>query len=665
MSKRKKRRTSGEGIHPQKPPKNPRLGDCDGTCQSFKLNPSCHTEESEARSGLGPCAEQSGKKTGQVASSSLDKEAGAPSRLLMHLTKESIPLSSSQNSFGRFVPQFAKPRKALTRLAATSEEDLRTGAFSLETPPESSAQQAGSQLREESPELTVWKASEPGDQTQADGTCSEHSIQNPETPVSSRRDSQPEVSSDVSPEWGMASLASERASQSYLLEQGTNLPDSGSLERGGIPADHDPKGRLLSSGAEEKEPDQGAPQKKDARGGARTNQEKEDSVLGQAIQGSEPGSAAQALPDPIQTLSRAGQEAEGSCSDPRCSSLRIIVITDAITDQRVVEEAGPGGEANNGVPATPSTKAPDVDCRGAPLRGMPLTRETTGGRGEAEQEAEPCCDVLGGPAGSLALVQEIQEPILGAGDSSPIASEMGPVVDQTQMPGLDQEGLRGVCVLPLLSQPLGEKATELVSQSHEPLGSFSLSLGASVPLLHREAVDGPPWDGIAHQGSLDAPVGPAGQPQHPPDSSDQDMLRGSTDVELDFLPDSQIQEALEAPNFEAPCEQLFPAGSGVDPCWPGTSLGTDGGPLTKVQSSTHNRIKPCEACRMEDATDTVHGLIVELSNLNRLIMNAHRDLEAVKRLYYRKAKPAGKAPLPYTSKGAGTLLQVEQAWRDL
>ncbi|KAM8765981.1 break repair meiotic recombinase recruitment factor 1 isoform 2-T2 [Rhynchonycteris naso] len=587
----------------------------------------------------------------------------------MHLTKEPIPLPSSQNSFGRFVPQFAKSRKAVTRLAATREEDLRTGAFSSETPPESSTQQAGSQSREESPGLTVWEASEPGDQTQADGTCSEHSIQNSETPVSSRRDSQPEVSSDVFPEWGMAPLASERANQSYLLEQGTNLPGGGSIERGGIPADHDPKGHLLSSGAEE-EPDQGAQQEEDARGGARTNQEKEDSVLGQATQGSEPGSAAQAPPDPIKTLSRADQEAEGSCSNPRCSSLRITVITDAITDptkpeQRAVEEAGPGGEANDGVPATPNKKAPDVDCREALLRGMPLTGETTGGTGEAGQEAKPPGDVLGNPAASPALVQGIQEPILGAGDSSPIASEMGPVVDQTQMPGLDQEGLRGVCVLPLLSQPLGEKATDLVSQSYEPLGGFSLSLGASVALLHGEAVDGPPWDGVVHQGSPDAPVGPAGQSQHPPDSSDQDMLGGSTDVELDFLPDSQIQNALEAPNFEAPCEQLFPEGSRVDPCWPGTSLGTDGGPLTKAQSSTHNRIKPCEVCRMEDATDTVHGLIVELSNLNRLIMNAHRDLEAVKRLNYRKAKPTGKAPSPYTSKGAGTLLRGEQAWRDL
>ncbi|KAK1342652.1 hypothetical protein QTO34_015418 [Cnephaeus nilssonii] len=68
---------------------------------------------------------------------------------------------------------------------------------------------------------------------------------------------------------------------------------------------------------------------------------------------------------------------------------------------------------------------------------------------------------------------------------------------------------------------------------------------------------------------------------------------------------------------------------------------------------------------MEDATDTMRGLIIELSNLNRLIMNAHRDLEAFKRLNYRKAKPAGKAPMPYTSKRAGALPPGDQPWRDL
>ncbi|XP_045708761.1 break repair meiotic recombinase recruitment factor 1 [Phyllostomus hastatus] len=689
MSKRKRLRTSGEGVRPPKPPKNTRLRDSEGARHSFQLGPSPHPEESEGRSGPPPSVEQSGEEPGQMASSSLDKEAVAPSRLLAQPEKEPVACPPSQNSVGRFVPQFAKPRKAVTRLTATREEVLGSEAFSLKTAPEPSAQQAGSQSWEESPGLTVWEARVPRGQTQADGTHSRRSVQNPVIPVSSKGDSQSEVSSDVSPEWGMVPLASERAGQNYLLEQGINLPGGGGTEAGGIPGDLSQKGHLPSNGAEEQEPDRGAPQEEGAQGGAGVEQEKGESALGLATWDLEPGSAAQVPTDPMQTLSRAGREAEGSCSSPRHPSLRITVMTDVATDptgpeQRALEVAGPGGKADTRAPTSPNKKAPDGGHSGALLRGTPLTRETTGGRGEAGQETEPPGDILGSPAASLARAYVIQEPTICARDSSPVASEMGPVVDQT---GRDQEGLGSMCALPLLSQTLGEKAAELGSQSHEQdLGGLSLCLGASAP-LHREAVDAPPRDARAHQGGPGAPTDPAGQPKHAPDSTDQAMLEGFPAMELDFLPDSQIKDALEATNFGAPNEQ-FPAGSVEGPCWPGTSLGTDGSPLTmaqprpvrelspvfptacvsgspQVENWTHKGIQPCEVTRMEDATDTVRGLIVELSNLNRLIMNAHRDLEAFKRLNYRKAKSAGKAPMPYTSKGAGTLPRGEQSWSDL
>ncbi|XP_036315893.1 break repair meiotic recombinase recruitment factor 1 isoform X1 [Pipistrellus kuhlii] len=658
MSKRKKLRTSGEGI---RPPKHPKLRDSDEDPPSFQFGPSGHPEESKSRSGPVPCTEQSEEESGQEASSSLDKEPGAPCRLLSQAEKEPIPFPPSQNSDRRFVPQFAKPRKTVTRLTTAREEDLGSGAFSSETPPEPSAQRAGSQSWQESSELTVLEAWKPGDQTQADGTHSEPSAQNSVTPVSSRGDSQPEVSNDISSEWGMVSLVSESANRDYLLEQGANLPDAGSTEGGRIPGDLSQEGHLPSRGAEEKEPDRGVPQEEGVLGGIKGgDQEKGDSILGLITQGSEPGSAAQAPPDPLQILSRVGIEARGSCSSPGHSSLRISVITDVVTDptkaeQRALELTGPDEKANTQASASPNGKAPDGGHSGALLTGSPLAGEATGSRGEAEWEAEAPGDVSRSPAASLVLAHETQEPSIGAGYSSPVASEMGPVVGQTQVPELDQEGLGGVS---LLSQPSGEKAAELGSQSHEQdLGGFSLSLGASDPPLHRESVVGPLLDARALEGSPDAPASPAGQPKHP-DPADQAAL------ELDFLPDSQIQDALEALNFEAPPEQ-FPAVSGADPCWPDTSLSTEGGPLIHSQPSTHKGIQPCEATRMEDATDTMRGLIIELSNLNRLIMNAHRDLEAFKRLNYRKTKPAGKAPMPYPSKGAGALPRGEQPWRDL
>uniref|UniRef100_A0A7N5KDS8 Break repair meiotic recombinase recruitment factor 1 n=1 Tax=Ailuropoda melanoleuca TaxID=9646 RepID=A0A7N5KDS8_AILME len=109
----------------------------------------------------------------------------------------------------------------------------------------------------------------------------------------------------------------------------------------------------------------------------------------------------------------------------------------------------------------------------------------------------------------------------------------------------------------------------------------------------------------------------------------------------------------------------FPIGSRLDSSWPGTSPDADGGLLTELQLRTRVGIKACEAARLEDATDTVQGLVVELSSLNRLVMSTHRDLEAFKRLSYRKARLAGKAPAPYTSKGAGNLPPGERSWRDL
>ncbi|XP_032321371.1 uncharacterized protein C19orf57 homolog isoform X2 [Camelus ferus] len=564
MSKRKKLRTSGgEGIRPLKFPKNPRRGDSDRAPQNSTLGHLHHPEESAGRSGPAPSAEQSREDPGQAAPSSPDKEAGAPSRLPGQPEKEPVPFPPSQNSVGRFVPQFAKPRKIVTRQAERREEDLRSGAFSSETLPEPSYQQAGSQPQEGSPGLVLQEARDPGDQTQADGTCPEPNGQNPVMPVPSSGDPEPVASTNASPKWGTMSSASGGASQDHLSEQGTNVPDGGSTEEGCVPGDHSQTGHLPNSDAEEKEPDQGAPHGGGAQRGAgaglpEEHQEEGDGILGQDTPGPVLGSAAQGPPDPLQTPSGTGGEAEWSCSSPRHSPLGAVVIADVGTDpaepeQRAPEVAKPDREVSARVPASPSGKAPDGGLSGALLSCTPLAGETTGGRGEARQEDKPPGDVPGGLAASLPLAREIQEPTIGAGDSSSLAREMGPSVGQTQVLSPDQEGLGDVCALPLPLQPVGEKAAELGSQSHkQDLKGLSLSLGATASPVYREAVDGPPWNAGAHQGSPDTP---AGQPEHPPDSSDPAIWGWSPAMELDFLPDSQIQDALEAPGFEAPPEQ--------------------------------------------------------------------------------------------------------------
>ncbi|XP_066888771.1 break repair meiotic recombinase recruitment factor 1 isoform X4 [Kogia breviceps] len=561
MSKRKKLRTSGgEGIRPPKLPKNPRLGDSDGQPQSSKLGHWHHPEETESRSGPAPSAEQSREEPGQAASSSPYEEAGAPSRLLGQPEKEPVRLPSSQTSVGRFVPRFEKPRKTVTGRAERREEDPRHGAFSLETLPEPSAQQVRSQPQEESPGLALQETRDPGDQTQADSACPEPSGQNPVMPVPGDGDPQPLASSIASLEWGTVPSASERASQDHLSKHGTNVPDGGSTEEGWVPGDHGQKGHLPGSDAEE-EPDQGALQEGGAQGEAgaelpEERQEEEDGILGP-----EPRSAAQGPPDPLQTPGWTAGGAEWSYSSPRCSRLGDVAIAGVSTDptkpeQRALEVAGPDGTVNTRVTASPSGKAPDGGHSRALLGCMPLNGETTGGREEARWEDKPPDDVPGDLAASLAPAQEIQEPTIGVGDSSPLALEMGPGVGQAQVPGPDQEGLGGVCLLPLLSQPVGKKAAELGSHSHkQDLKGLSLSLGACAPPVYREAVDGPPQDAGARQGSPVARTSPAGQPEQPADSSEQAVWEGFPAMELYFLPDSQPQDAPEAPGFEAPPEQ--------------------------------------------------------------------------------------------------------------
>lgn len=127
-------------------------------------------------------------------------------------------------------------------------------------------------------------------------------------------------------------------------------------------------------------------------------------------------------------------------------------------------------------------------------------------------------------------------------------------------------------------------------------------------------------------------------------------------MELDFLPDSLIQDALDATNVQQGC----PSGNMPEPGWPvPSSHAIQGAPkaVAKPQPRSHVGTWAQETYRMQDATDTVRGLVVELSSLNRLIMSTHRDLEALRR---RKTKS-----LPYLTKGLGSLPRGDQSWRDL
>ncbi|KAF7465387.1 uncharacterized protein GHT09_004132 [Marmota monax] len=666
MSKRKKLRTSGEGVRPPKPPKNPRLGHSKGGPESPDSGHLHHPEESEDSSGPVAFTELTGEEPGGAVSSSPHEETGAASRLLGQPEKEPIPLPPSQNSVGRFVPQFAKPRKTGTRKAETREEDPENGAVSSDTLPVPSAQQAGSLLLQESLGLALQEARGPGEQTQADSPCSEQSGQNLETPVPGRGDSQSLFSSEV----GTGPSHPERASQNRLLEQSNSMMAGGNLgnrrpeaEMAWVLGDRGQKGHLPGSDAGGQGPDRGAPPGGGAQGGSgaelpwvprdegasRPHTAAPAPAVGLAQELSlttphlKTWNVGQDLPDPRQIPGGSGGEAGQSHSSPGCTSLSADPTE---MDQRTPEVAGPGGQA------FPSRQAPGRGCSAAELDCAPLAEDTTAGRGDLGLEGGPQGDMSSSPLGFLAPASGNQTPSVGAKDSGHLALEMGPDVGQVPRPSPVQEGPGRMC-----TQPVDRRAAGLGSQGREQvLKELSLSPGASGLLELRDTVGDPPPETGVPLGSPEPSAEAAGQPQHPPASSD---------LELGFLPDSQIREALEGAGFEAPPEQVSPAGSESGLCWPDPSprARVDLVMVAQVQPRPGVGVQAPEAPRMEDATGTVQGLVVELSNLNRLIMSAHRDLEAFRRLHSRKAKPPGKAPSLYPPKES--LSRGEQAWRDL
>ncbi|KAL4673380.1 hypothetical protein H8959_017314 [Pygathrix nigripes] len=621
MTKRKKLRTSGDGLCPPKPLKTPRLGDSDGDPQSSMLGCLHHPEEPESKLGPVPSTQQHGEEPGKAVcregASSPSSFPGEPvlwprgcrsTTASLKVPALCLPsLSPVAHSWSTGAGGKMPKGQGWSSLKATRKEQI------WETLPESSAQSPGCQPLVETLGLPFQEATEPGDPMQGDSAHPEQSSQSPVQAVPSSGDSQP----DDPPDRGTGLPSSQRASQDHLSEQGA---EDSRPETDGVPGDRGQKKHLPSSDSEGEKPDRGAPKEEGAQRTAGAGlpggpQEEGDGIpctpasaptlgpalgLGPASWCLEPGSVAQGSPDRQQTPSRMGREGEGTHSSLGCSSLRMVVIADLSTDpaeleERALEVAGPDGQASAMSPASPKRKAADGGYRRALPGCTPLTGETAGETGEAGQDDKPSGDVPVGPTASLALAPGNGESMMGAGDSDHAATDTGPCVDQKQEPGPYSRGSRV-----------------------------------------REATDSPLQEPGAQQGIPDTTSDLAGQQDHLPHSVDQSTWADSSAVELDFLLDSQIRDALDASDFEAPPEQFFPSGNKPGPRWPVPSPHASGDPVAVAKAQP-----------------------------SRLIMGTHRDLEAFKRLNYRKTKPGGKAPLPYPSKGPGNVPRGDPPWREL
>ncbi|XP_006900883.1 PREDICTED: uncharacterized protein C19orf57 homolog [Elephantulus edwardii] len=582
---------------------------------------------------------QSGEEPRPAAPSIPDGATEGPSRLLGQPEKDPAPFPLSQNSVGKFVPQFAKPQKTVTRKTKKKEEDNESGTFNLELLQEPSAPEAGSQPLRGSLGLALLE-----NQAKAAVVHPEQCSQLPLVPVPCSGTSVHLTSSDNSPSRGTVPSTPERASQEQLSESGTCVLNSGNsaLESSLLVESQRNSRPGTEQGLAEGGPGQNGPLSSECedkelhRGGPPEEGEGDPSTPGS-------GPAPTPAPElsPVSLFPEPRSATQGCPNQPQVPipNEPVVVIADRCTG-----------------PTAPPVRDPEVaklDRQGPDGSGaLPHSSEAAGGHIEAGLEAEPRSHTPELLATSPAPHHENQEPTVGAGNSSPLAPEVRIGVDLKPLPDLTQEGPEYTCAL-LSVEPVGGKAAEPGIESlrdPEPPGHGQSLQAASLP-DHREV------DGLSQEpGAHTAP-----SPAH------QAIWGCSSPIDLDFLPDSQIQNALDAPDLEAPPEQVkdsSPLGSIRRLCCPGTSPPASGASVTSGQPrNPKSQIQAFETPELEDATGTVCGLVMELSNLNRLIMSAHRDLEALRRLGNRKGKPTGKGPAPYASKGAGTLPRGEP-WRD-
>ncbi|XP_021487906.1 break repair meiotic recombinase recruitment factor 1 isoform X1 [Meriones unguiculatus] len=623
MNKKKQLRNSGDCLHPPKPSKNPQLTDSHGSPQSAILVHSHHSSQLEHSSEPAASEEPGGEEPLPEASSCAVEDPGAASDF-PGSPKELISLPPSQNS-GRFVPQFSKPKKTVTRNAKAWEEDPKSCTIIQEK--ELGSLQAGSQPQKEPLRFLLHDAKRAEDQTWADGIHSKES---------------------------------------------STSPDIGGLENNGFEMQRTTvqdsiQERHLSDGdAEGREADKRSTQEGDVQGREAGDQQsgelqEEEDILytSTLVPASDPtisclktSSVTQDLPVPTHILSSTA--VAPSCSSPADASLMDSVISDVNLDPSVLQHRTPEVARLLGSP----NGEPSGSCSGTLLDCILSAEETTAGREEVSWKEKSPSNILA--SFTEASVPEKQELMVEAGNSGPIAQEMGPGV-KTKDPGSNGQLPGGIEMLPLQEQPMSQKVVELSSlDCHQDFEGFSLSPHASSQQENSCAASDFPQETKACHSSPGIPTGLAEQQQPAPSSRGQAAWQESSAMELDFLPDSQIQNALDAPNVEALPEQGFPATNVPGLGWPVPSpYAIEGSPkvVAKPQPRPTLGTWAQEACGMQDATDTVRGLVVELSSLNRLIMSTHRDLEAFKR---RKTKR-----LPYLTKGLRNLARGDQGWGDL
>ncbi|XP_042309607.1 break repair meiotic recombinase recruitment factor 1 [Sceloporus undulatus] len=134
----------------------------------------------------------------------------------------------------------------------------------------------------------------------------------------------------------------------------------------------------------------------------------------------------------------------------------------------------------------------------------------------------------------------------------------------------------------------------------------------------------------------------------------------SRSLDVEFLPDSQLQGIFESHSLEYPphkasiLDDPHKHSKNKSDMFSAEEQSGTKTPAPAPHKTNPNNVKDqvteriCDSSRQEDATDVVCGLIKELSNLNRLTMSMHRDLDSFKRLKFRRNRQSGKL-LPHNN----------------
>lgn len=337
-------------------------------------------------------------------------------------------------------------------------------------------------------------------------------------------------------------------------------PDIGSLENHGFETqratiqDSNSQERHLSYGdAERREAESRVPQEGGAQEEGAGDQQSEEPQGGEDIlytSASVPASdstipclktwsGAQDLPDPTHIL-----------SSPADASVMDSVTTDESLDPSVLQQRDPEVA---GLLGSPDGQIPGGGCNGTLLGYTPLAEETTAGREETSWEERSPGNILA--SFTEAAVPEKQELLVETGESGHKAQEMGPGI-KTKDPDSDGQLPGGTGMLPLQAHLTNQKAVELSSlDCPQDCEDLSLSPHTSSQLEHSCSASDLPQETKGRHSRLSIPIDLAGR-QQTASSRDEAAWQESSAMELDFLPDSQIQGALDAPSVEAGPDQV-------------------------------------------------------------------------------------------------------------